>query len=152
MVTLRKGEEIEATATFAAAPDKKFPLTLKEFSTEADPQTQTYQVVMVMDRPEGINILPGMTATVTGRQLSTADSTARIVIPAIAVLEDPQEKAFVWVLKQEDMTVQKTVVTVGEMTGSDSILVIDGLKGGEQIVTSGVTKLQDGMEVSIWKE
>lgn len=152
VVTLGQGEEIEATATFAAAPDKKFPLELKEFSTEADPQTQTYQVVLVMDRPEGINILPGMTATVTGRQVSDADSTARIVIPAIAVMEDPQEKAFVWVLKKDEMTVHKTAVTVGEMTGSDSILVTDGLKGGEQIVTSGITKLQDGMKVSIWKE
>ena len=152
VINLKQGEAIEAMATFAAAPDKKFPLELKEFSTEADPQTQTYQVVLVMDRPEGINILPGMTATVTGRQVSDADSTARIVIPAIAVMEDPQEKAFVWVLKKDEMTVHKTAVTVGEMTGSDSILVTDGLKGGEQIVTSGITKLQDGMKVSIWKE
>ncbi|MBC2711643.1 MAG: efflux RND transporter periplasmic adaptor subunit [Desulfosarcina sp.] len=152
VVTLGRGERIEATATFAAAPDINFPLELKEYSTQADPQTQTYQVVLVMDRPEGINILPGMTATVIGKQAAAGDSASRIVIPAIAVMEDPQEKAFVWVLKKEDMTVHKTAVTVGEMTGSDSILVLDGLEGGEQIATSGVTKLQDGMKVSIWKE
>ena len=152
MATLRRGEKIEATATFAAAPDKKFPLELKEYSTEADPQTQTYQVVLVMDRPEGINLLPGMTATVSGQQATTLDSASRILIPAIAVLEDPQEKAFVWVLKKEDMTVHKTAVAVGEITGADDILVIDGLSGGEQIVTSGVTKLSEGMKVRIWEE
>lgn len=152
MATLRRERDIEATATFAVAPEKKFPLQVKEFSTEADPQTQTYQVVLVMDQPRDINVLPGMTATVTGRQVAADNANAKIVIPAIAVLEDPREKAFVWVLKKDQMTVHKTAVTVGEMTGSDSILVIDGLKGGEQVVTSGVTKLKDGMKVSIWKE
>ena len=152
MATLRQGGKIEATASFAVAPDQKFPLTLKEFSTEADPQTQTYQVVLLMDRPEGINILPGMTATVTGQQASASDAASRIVIPAIAVMEDPQEKAFVWILKKDAMTVHKTEVTVGEMTGSDGILVLDGLEGGEQIVTSGIAKLQEGMKVRIWEE
>ncbi len=151
VATIRRGEAIESTATFAVAPDKPFPLELKEFSTEADPQTQTYQVVLVMDRPEDINILPGMTATVTGTRSAKTDAAQRIVIPAIAVMEDPQEKAFVWVLK-EDMTVHKTMVTVGEMTGSDDIIVLDGLTDGERIVTSGITKLQEGMTVRIWED
>jgi hypothetical protein len=38
------------------------------------------------------------------------------------------------------------------MTGSDGILVLDGLTGGDQIVTSGIAKLQDGMKVRIWEE
>jgi multidrug efflux system membrane fusion protein len=152
IVNLKKKENIDATATFAAAPGKTFPLTLKEYSTEADPQTQTYQVVLLMDQPEGINILPGMTATVTGKHGAVENLPARIVIPAIAVMEDPQENAFVWVLKKEEMTVHKTEVTVGEMTGSKNILILKGLTGGEQIVTSGLTKLREGMKVSIWKE
>ncbi len=149
VATLKRGEKIEATANFSVAPDKKFPLELKEFSTEADPQTQTYQVVLVMDRPEGINILPGMTATVTGRQ-AAGDSTSRIVIPAIAVTEDSAKQPFVWVLNEADMSVKKTAVQVGEMTGAEDIVIMDGLTGGEKVVTSGVTKLQEGMKVSIW--
>lgn len=152
IANLKQRKKINATATFAAAPDKHFPLTLKEYSTEADPQTQTYQVVLVMDQPEGINILPGMTATVIGKRSSSEAMPSRIVIPAISVMEDPQAQAFVWVLKPETMTVHKTKVTAGEMTGSKSILILGGLTGGEQVVTSGVTKLQEGMKVSIWKE
>ena len=38
--------------------------------------------------PEEINILPGMTATVTGKQASGSDAASRIVIPAIAVQVD----------------------------------------------------------------
>ncbi|BBO69470.1 hemolysin D [Desulfosarcina alkanivorans] len=151
VATLRQGEEIEATATFSAAPDRQFPLELKEFSTEADPQTQTYQVVLVMDRPEGINVLPGMTATVTGKQAGIGCSAARIVIPAIAVTEGADQKPYVWVLESQ-MTVSKKGVRVGEMTGSEDIVILEGLSGGEKIVTSGVTKLKEGMQVSIWKE
>jgi len=152
MVQIREGREPQAVAKFAVAPDLTFPLKLKEFSTEADPQTQTYQVVMVMPRPEGINILPGMTATVEGSRKSAPGDTTRIVIPAIAVTEDSARQAFVWVLNEADMTVKKTAVRVGEMTGSDGIVILDGLRGGEKIVVSGVTKLQEGMKVSIWKE
>ena len=152
IATLKHDKEVEATATFAAAPDKQFPLELKEFSTEADPQTQTYQVVLVMDRPQGINVLPGMTATVTGKQATTGDAAARIVIPAIAVTQDSDKKPYVWVLDEKEMTVKKNEVGVGEMTGSDGIVILEGLSGGERIVTSGVTQLKEGMKVSIWKE
>ena len=150
MAQIRQGQAPEATARFVVAPDRTFALKLKEFSTEADPQTQTYQVVMVMPRPEGINILPGMTATVVGRRPSAAGANARIVIPAIAVTEDAQKKSFVWALDEGDMTVKKVMVKVGEMTGSDGIAILEGLSGGEKVVTSGVTKLQEGMKVSIW--
>ena len=153
IATLRRDNDtIEAYATFAVAPGKRFPLTLKEYSTEADPQTQTYQVVLLMDQPEGINILPGMTATVTGSRPDADTAAVRIIIPAIAVMEDPQEKAFVWLLDRETMAVRKQAVTAGEMTGADRIEILDGLDGGETLVTSGVTKLREGMKVRIWKE
>jgi multidrug efflux pump subunit AcrA (membrane-fusion protein) len=107
---------------------------------------------MVMPRPEGINILPGMTATVEGQKQPSAMASSRIVIPAIAVTQDSEKNPFVWVLEEGNMTVKKTAVRVGEMTGSDGIVILDGLTGGETVVTSGVTKLREGMKVSIWKE
>ena len=153
IATLRQDDEsIEAYAAFAVAPDKKFPLGLKEFSTEADPQTQTYQVVLIMDQPDGLNILPGMTATVTGTHIKTAAAEKRIIVPAISVMEDAGGTSYVWTLNRESMTVKKHPVVPGEMTGSGSILIREGLTGGETIVTSGVTKLSDGMKVSIWKK
>jgi len=152
MATIRQKRKLEITAQFTVAPGKKFPLEIKEFSTEADPQTQTYQIVLVMDQPKGINVLPGMTASVTGTSKDTDSSATSIVIPAIAVMEDAQEKAFVWLLKENDMAVHKTEITVGEMTGSDSIIVLEGLKSGDKIATSGITKLEEGMKVRIWEE
>ena len=53
---------------------------------------------------------------------------------------------------ETNMTVSKMTVRVGEMTGSEGIVIMEGLTGGETIVTSGVTKLKEGMKVTIWKE
>ena len=43
-------------------------------------------------------------------------------------------------------------VVAEKFVGLAKIQVLDGLESGAQVVTSGVTKLQDGMKVSIWKE
>ena len=46
-------------------PNKKFELKYLEAATQADPQTQTFQITFAMPRPKGLTVLPGMTATVT---------------------------------------------------------------------------------------
>jgi len=149
---LRENKEAtKAWAEFQAAPGKKYPLKTKEFSTKADPATQTYQVVLTMAQPKEANILPGMTCTVVAELSGSAKAAAGIKIPAIAVLNDADGKSYVWVLDKKNMTVHKTVVKVGPLTGSEDIVVTDGLKGGETIVTAGVTQLRDGMKVRPWK-
>jgi RND family efflux transporter MFP subunit len=147
---VREGHVPEVAARFAAAPEQLFQLTFKEFSTEADPQSLTYQAVFVMPRPQGINILPGMTATVEGKLKSAAENASRMVIPAVTVTRDPEKIPYVWVLNESDMTVKKTKVQIGELTGSDGIVILDGLRQGEKVVTAGITSLRDGMKVSIW--
>ena len=138
-------------AEFQAAPGKKYPLKLKEFSTKADPATQTYQVVLTMNQPAEANILPGMTCTVVSEMTGNAKTAAGIKIPAIAVLNDADGKSYVWVLDKKTMKVHKTEVKVGPLTGSEDIVVTQGLKGGETIVVAGVTQLRDGMQVRPWK-
>jgi hypothetical protein len=39
-------------------------VSLKSFATEADPQTQTYEVVLGLTRRQDVRILPGMSAEV----------------------------------------------------------------------------------------
>ncbi len=141
----------KAWAEFQAAPGKKYPLKVKEFSTKADPATQTYQVVLTMPQPKEANILPGMTCTVLAELGGGVKAAKGIRIPAIAVLNDADGKSYVWVLDKKTMTVHKTPVKLGALTGSEDIVVTEGLKGGETIVTAGVTKLRDGMKVRIWK-
>jgi RND family efflux transporter MFP subunit len=145
-------EGFRAAARFPTAPDQQYPLQLKEYATRADPATQTYQVVLQMPQPEGLNILPGMTATV---ELGIGTQTAQdnlILIPAIAVVAKPDGASFVWVVDSKEMTVHKQDVKVGPISGSESIKILGGLKGGEKIAVAGVLKLQEGMKVRLWDQ
>lgn len=143
-----KGRETAlAHATFAMAPGQQFPLSLKEYATEADPQTQTYQVTLLMEQPTGINILPGMTATVVGSRSTEESNQGDITVPAIAVFSDYDGDSSVWVFQTDTQTVHQRKVKTGELSGSDSIKIVAGLELGEQIAVTGVNSLREGMKV-----
>jgi RND family efflux transporter MFP subunit len=147
----RQGGDTEVTAEFDSVPGNLYSLKVKEFSTDADPATQTYQVVLVMDQPEEANILPGMTAKVTAMSKKGTSGDSNILVPAIAVLNDADGKNYLWVFNRDSKTATKTAIELGNLAGSENALIIGGLQGGEEIVISGVTKLRDGMEVRPWE-
>jgi RND family efflux transporter MFP subunit len=152
MAISREESGAKIVVEFPTLPEKQYPVSIKEIATEADPATQTYQVVFQMPQPEEIRVLPGMTATVRATLSDEKAAEADIVIPAIAVTADPKGQDYVWVVDPKEMTVRKKDVRVGSVVGTADIRILDGLKGGEKIVVAGVTKLQDGMKVRLWKE
>jgi RND family efflux transporter MFP subunit len=141
------GSKAGAHAEFVASPGEEYPLSIKEFATRADPQTQTYQVVFRMERPEDVIILPGMTATVVGEPPACGEEESFFVIPAIAVFADDQGGSNVWVVKPEEMTLARRKITTGHLTGEASIQITEGLQSGEMIAVSGVSQLREGMKV-----
>lgn len=154
MASLKKEKEARLVhASFEIIPGKEFKLTPKEFSTQADPATQTYQVVLVMDQPEEATILPGMTAMVTVRTGQKDGATEQtIIIPAIAVMDAPGNEPFVWLLDKDQTTVHKAHVSIGRMEGSANIFIQEGLKGGETVIIAGITQLEEGMKVRPWEK
>ena len=152
-VARREGQKaIDAKAVFPTALDRKFPLQLKEYATKADDATQTYQVVLQMPQPDGINIFPGMTATVSLSLAQNVELDKLTIIPAIAVLAEPNGKSFVWVIDPKEMKVRKQEVKVGMISGTENIDVIEGLEGGETIAVAGTLQLQEGMKVRLWNQ
>jgi len=148
---MRQGgpRDVKLLATFNAIPGEQFPLSIKEFSTQADAKTQTFEYVLTMPRPEGRNILPGMTANVHVSRTDLDDSqvTASVTIPAIAVFADKESQSHVWIIKQPDNTAHARKVTTGNLSGSDQIEILDGIKSGEMIAIAGVSQLREGMQV-----
>jgi RND family efflux transporter MFP subunit len=149
---IRSVEQVKAAAEFPTAPGRQFSLSLKEYSSRADPATQTYQVVWQMPQPENLNALPGMTATVTLTTGGGSTQETLVRIPAIAVLAEPNGKSFVWVVNTEELTVRKQEVKVGSISGSENIDILEGLKSGETIAVAGILKLKDGMRVRLWEQ
>ncbi len=147
MTPIRKTKPL-LFAEFAADPSRHFELKIKEAALQADPQTQTYRVVLTTPAPTGIRILSGMTATVSielANELSAPDSN--IIIPLIAVWADDAGKKMVWLVDAKTMTVHKTPITTGELSGSDSIRVTTGLKTSDIIAVSGVSKLRENQVI-----
>ncbi len=153
MAAIREKGSVKVAASFEPIPGKKFPLEVKEYSTEADPATQTYQVVFITDQPREANILPGMTATVTAFfRPKVTGGRAEIIVPALAVLDAPKNRPYVWVFDKDKGVVQKRFVKIGTLQDSGGIHIIEGLKPGEIIVVAGVTKLREGMKVRPWEK
>lgn len=153
MAALKKENRSKIKASFESIPDKDFAVTVKEYSTQADPATQTYQVVLIMDQPAEAVILPGMTAMVKAQVAQQVGSSSQvIIIPAIAVMDAPGNEPYVWLLDKESSTVYKTKVTIGRMEGSKEIFIQDGLQGGETVIIAGITQLEEGMKVRPWEK
>jgi membrane fusion protein, multidrug efflux system len=147
MVSLQGDQLLDLHAEFAAAPGRQFNLSTKEYSTRADSTTQTYQIVLVMDRPDDINILPGMTATVNGTFSLKNNESTTLVIPVYALFASDTGNSQVWVVDMETMTVHLRAVQTGELIGEDNIKIRGGLESGEVIVLTGVTQLEEDMKV-----
>jgi len=142
-------ETAKVHAIFEAAPGREFPLTIKEFSTEANPETQTFEVVLSMPQPEGLLLLPGMTAMVWAESSEAGEdaSTNTFVLPAAALFADETGKSHVWVVDTQNNTVQRRAVQTGKLSGTAEIGVTGGLKAGEMVAVSAVSRLREGMEI-----
>ena len=151
MASVRQGGVPDIAVVFEPAPDRLYPAVIKEFAARADPQTQTFAVTVTLPQPEDINILPGMTATVgvTAEVSAEAEGEEPVTIPAHAVFSDPEGGAYVWVVDESDLTVHRRSVRIGPVTGTDGIVVFEGLAAGERIASAGVHFLREGQEVRL---
>ncbi len=138
---------LRAFASFSTAPGRRFPLALKEYAAQADPDTQTYEVTLVMDRPEGLTLLPGMTATVTVTAPDEQGGAGPITVPATAVGVGDDGAPRVWVVDPDAMTVSPRKVVTGGLGEGGTVEIVSGLEPGERIAVTGVDLLREGMEV-----
>ncbi|MHC4927403.1 MAG: efflux RND transporter periplasmic adaptor subunit [Planctomycetota bacterium] len=155
-----KGKEMRGrfrfSAVFDSLPDVEFNVVLAEYTTEADPMTQTYTVTFSMPAQEEYNIFPGMTATVRQYPIEGAfEETGRFLVPIDAVPIDGQGQYYVWKVQDTDgtLSVHRQNVTVGKTVGGESgdVEIIEGLSEADRIAAQGVHLLQEGQEVREYK-
>jgi RND family efflux transporter MFP subunit len=142
---VHRADIVQLLAEFSAAPGVQFPVHIQEVAQKADPVTQTFRVRVAMKSPPDLNLLPGMTATVTLRYHRASILGNRVLVPVAAVTKDERNVQVAWVLRA-DGTVEPRAVTLGEATGGQ-IEIVNGLEAGERIAVAGVTFLREGMKV-----
>ncbi len=147
-----KGAETKFLVSFPDQPDKAHEAVFKSYSTVADPQTQTYELTLAMDAPEGMNLLAGMTAQVRiVSRLAEGVENGPVLLPVQAVAGSDQGGAHVWVVDTAAMRTARREVKTGAISG-DMIEVTEGLKDGETVVTAGVSQVREGMAVTFMGE
>ena len=150
---------------FDSFPDREIPAEIKEVGTEASLTTRTFPVVLIMDQPDDLKILPGMSGQASA-DLAAELSKGRIVVPVAAtfteergskaVLEGRAEEKqtvadrpnYVWVIDEANMIVERREVKIGPLRAA-GVTVEEGLKKGEWVVTAGAAYLEPGQTIRI---
>lgn len=139
-------------AEFETAPDSRYQVQVKEISTQADPETQTYGVTFTLPTPKDLNVLPGMTAIIHVKfKLSKGKQEEIFTIPISSVFNDKKGESYVWVILPSTSTLKKQKVKIGKLVG-DGVLVTQGLSPGQNIVAAGAEVVQEGMKVKPYEE
>jgi len=145
-------DSISATARFPSAPDATFPLTLKAATSTGDQDAGTYRLVLEMPKPKAIDLPDDTSGTVSIIGKGPGMHTSPVLIPAVAVVTDPDGKDYVWQVDEAELRVHRRDVRIGRLAGSDEIQVLNGLAGGERIVVAGATQLVENQRVRLWEE
>ena len=140
-------ERIQPQVEMASIPGRRFPAQIISNTSAADPVTRTYSVTLAFEKPDDLNIRPGMTGRVViSARPEIGLEEAGVFIPADAVLADDSNNPFVWLVDEATSAVNRRAIEVGEMS-ADRIRVRGGLAVGDRIAISGVSSLRDGMLV-----
>lgn len=78
-------------------------------------------------------------------EVMVTDQAAFMMVPPVAVQED-QQGSFVFVVG-EDQTAKRVDIKTG-YESRHYLVVVDGLKGGEQVLISGFARLQSGVKLA----
>ncbi|WP_062012342.1 efflux RND transporter periplasmic adaptor subunit [Aureimonas sp. AU4] len=109
-------------------------------SSSIDTQTGTILSRAVLPNPDS-RLLPGQFVRVEVEGLKVPNA---VTIPTAALMQGPQG-TFVYTLDDKNVAAVRPV-TIGRELG-DRLLVANGLKGGDRVVTVGVIKVRPGSPV-----
>ncbi|WP_455286603.1 efflux RND transporter periplasmic adaptor subunit [Cupriavidus necator] len=138
---LRKAPTL--TITVWAQPDKSWTGKLRELAPDADSVTRTYSA-RISIQEAGPELRLGMTASVIAPDV---DGSGVVRVPLTAIVDHERGRQ-VWVVDPKTSRVIAREVKLGAAQ-NDSVIVVEGLAGGETVVTAGVHMLQPGQQVKV---
>ncbi len=149
LAQLSAGNTVQVTSD--AAPGETFTGRISAINPEIDSTTRNVRVQATIANT-GEKLRPGMYASVEVLLPTRAEV---LMIPVTSVLYAPYGDTIFIVEEQKDeksgqsqQVLRQQFVRLGAARG-DYVSVVDGLKDGEVVVTSGVFKLRPGMPVVI---
>jgi len=138
----------------AAYPDERFEGVISALNPKVETTTRNVQVRAELANPDG-RLLPGMFADL---QVLLPTANAQVVVPETAITYTLYGNSVLLVTEgtppegvsrdEPYLVVERRFVTTGERRDG-LVVVLDGLEGGEQVITAGQLKLDSGTHVAI---
>jgi membrane fusion protein (multidrug efflux system) len=143
--------DLPVKLTTDAIPNREFEGKLTAVNSSIDPTTRNVSLQATLDNQDH-----ALRAGMFGRvKVLLPQKNPTLFIPATAVSYAPYgnsvfviEKKSDEKTKQENLTLRQQFIRTGETRG-DFVAVTDGLKVDEQVVSTGVFKLRNGMNVVV---
>lgn len=149
LAQLTQGTAVRLTSD--AAPGKVFAGAINAISPEIDPATRNIRIQATLANADE-NLRPGMYGTV---EVVLPTQAPVLIIPITSVLYAPYGDSVFVISEQKDeksgkvsQVLRQQFIRLGGSRG-DFVNVVDGLKAGDMVVTSGVFKLRPGTPVVI---
>ena len=139
LASIRPGLTIEARS--AAYPERPFHGTIHTIDTVVDPNTRAVTIRARLPNPDRL-LRPGMMLNVG---IENAPRMG-LSVPELAVIGEGDQR-FVYVVDGESRARRRPVRTGVRLGGR--IEILQGLRPGERVVTEGVVKVADGMQVRL---
>lgn len=140
---LHVGDKVKLTV--AALSGAIFRGTISEKGIDANPISHTYDVKVAITNPQG-RLLPGMVCN--AQVQGSAATPSHITVPPQSIELDVDNSRFVWTVVNGKAHQQP--VTTGDFEG-DGIVILSGLKAGDQVIINGQQKVSEGMNVDTAK-
>lgn len=138
-----KADKLELSVVLDSIPGKTFEAERSEFSTQADAATQTFRGRVSIQNPNKEPILPGMTGVLT--VVVTEATRETVGVPISAIAAEPDGAAYVWIVVDGGKVTKRSVKTGA--ASAARVVINEGLKDGDVVVSAGLSALQEGMVV-----
>ena len=140
---IRKGTDVKVQISSVG---KEFEGKVSQVGNNINPNNRTFRIEVAVPNEEGM-IKPNQIATI---KLNDYTSETAMVIPENSIQKNAMGESLVYLYEPNSNsstgTAKKAVVEVG-YTYNDSIEVVNGLNGGDILITEGSKNLREGQEV-----
>ena len=144
-------QDLAVKVTTDAIPNREFDGKLTAINSSIDPATRNVTLQATLDNPDNV-----LRAGMFGRiKVLLPKTNPTLFVPATAVSYAPFGNSVFVIEKKKDektgvegLLLRQQFIRTGETRG-DFVAVTEGLKPGEQVVSTGVFKLRNGMNVVI---
>jgi RND family efflux transporter MFP subunit len=136
---------ISVKAVFPTS-DRAYEATISRSGSYIKANNRTFKIYVDLNNEDG-SLKPNLLGIL---HIKDFEQDSAIVVPTSSIQQDALGGEYVYVLEKEDKRIIaiKTPVTTGMAYGTET-MIIQGLKGSEEIVLKGARNIKDGQEVKI---